>query len=137
VNGGDNKTIQLLSRRTSGEIQIESKGASIEILLQSPREYELSKHMHIPVEVDTSDMVLSPMPGALISYAVQEGDFVQIGQELCVLEAMKMQNIIRSPRAGVVAHCRVAVGSSLKADEVIIDFLPEDVEPKIKKDMAA
>lgn len=126
LNGGDVKTIQLLSERTTGEIGIEMKGASIEILLQSPREYELSKHMHPPKEVDTSDMVMSPMPGTLVSFAVKAGDSVQIGQELCVLEAMKMQNIIRSPRAGIIASCRVAVGSSLKADQVILDFVTDE-----------
>lgn len=126
LNGGDVKTIQLLSERTTGEIDIEMKGASMEILLQSPREYELSKHMHPPKEVDTSDMVLSPMPGTLVSFAVEPGDYVQIGQELCVLEAMKMQNIIRSPRAGIIASCRVAVGSSIKADQVILDFVTEE-----------
>lgn len=134
LNGGDVKTIQLLSALTTGEIQIEMKGASIEMLLQSPREYELSKHMHEPLEVDTSDMVLSPMPGTLLSYAVKVGDAVQDGQELCVLEAMKMQNIIRSPKAGVIANCRVPVGAILAADQVILDFeVDEESTPDEKK----
>ena len=51
--------------------------------------------MKEPPVVDTSSMVLSPMPGKLISYAVEEGDTVELGQELCVVEAMKMQNILR------------------------------------------
>ncbi|KAI2497559.1 CoA carboxylase [Fragilaria crotonensis] len=138
LNGGDVKTIQTLSSSTTGEIQIEMKGASIEMLLQSPREYELSKHMHEPLVVDTSDMVLSPMPGTLISIAVQPGDSVQIGQELCVLEAMKMQNIIRSPRTGVIATCRVPVGATLAADQVILDFeVEQDPSPTEEKKMAA
>lgn len=83
--------------------------------------------MHEPLEVDTSDVVLSPMPGTLLSYAVEVGDAVQDGQELCVLEAMKMQNIIRSPKAGVIAKLRVSVGSILAADQVILDF---EVDPE-------
>ena len=138
LNGGDVKTIQLLSTSTTGEIQIEMKGASIEMLLQSPREFELSKHMHEPLIVDTSDMVLSPMPGTLITIAVQPGDSVQIGQELCVLEAMKMQNIIRSPRTGIIAACRVPVGSTLAADQVIMDFeVDQEPSPVEEKIMAA
>jgi propionyl-CoA carboxylase alpha chain len=138
LNGGETKTIQMLSELTTGEINIEMKGASMEILLQSPREYELSKHMHPPKEVDTSDMVLSPMPGSLVSYAVKAGDHVEIGQELCVLEAMKMQNIIRSPRAGTIAACRVSVGSSLAADEVILDFeLDQETAPGKDEKVAA
>ena len=66
-------------------------GADKQCLVQSPREYELSKHMLPPKVVDTSDFVLSPMPGTLISFSVKEGDQVEVGQELCIVEAMKMQ----------------------------------------------
>jgi propionyl-CoA carboxylase alpha chain len=101
-------------------------GADMPCLLQSEREYELSKYMHIPKEVDTSNVVMSPMPGTLISYAVKEGDSVEIGQELCIVEAMKMQNIIRAPRQGVIGKCRVDANSSLRADEIILEFAEEE-----------
>lgn len=110
----------------TGEIKVQMYGADMPVLLQSPREYELSKHMHEPVAVDTSSMVISPMPGTLIKMTVEEGDHVEIGQELCIVEAMKMQNIIRSPRAGMIGKCCVAEGASLRADELIIEFAPED-----------
>jgi len=118
-------SLQVIKEGQHGLLSIQMKGANMDVLVQAPREYELSLHMHEPSIVDTSDMVLSPMPGALISYAVQEGDHVEMGQELCIVEAMKMQNIIRSPRAGTISKCRVEVGSSLKADEIIIDLVPE------------
>jgi propionyl-CoA carboxylase alpha chain len=51
---------------------------------------------------------------------------VEIGQELCIVEAMKMQNIIRSPRAGKIGKCHCKEGSSLRADEIIIEFAAED-----------
>ena len=51
---------------------------------------------------------------------------MEIGQELCIVEAMKMQNIIRSPRAGKVRKVCCKVGSSLRADETIIEFAEED-----------
>ena len=92
-------------------------------LVQSPREYELSKYMRPPIIEDTSDLVMSPMPGTLISFAgVQEGDHVVTGQELCVVEAMKMQNIIRSPREGIIAKLNVETGAALVTDQVIIEF---------------
>lgn len=128
LDGGKNKTVQMLSSKATGDMYVQMMGADVNILIQSPLEHELSAHMHPPREVDTSDMVLSPMPGTLINYAVEEGDVVEIGQELVVVEAMKMQNIIRSPRAGTIGTCRVAVGSSLKADEVILDFVVADEE---------
>ena len=81
----------------------------------------MSKHMKEPPIRDTSGLVLSPMPGTLMSYAVEEGEHVEAGQEICIVEAMKMQNVIRSPRAGVVA-LQKSVGSSLRADEIIAEF---------------
>jgi propionyl-CoA carboxylase alpha chain len=84
--------------------------------------------MHVPKIVDTSDFVMSPMPGTLISFAVEEGDHVEIGQELCIVEAMKMQNIVRAPRAGTIGKIKIKKGASLQADDVIVEFAEEPVE---------
>ena len=67
-------------------------------------------------------MLLSPMPGKLISYAVEAGDKVELGQELCVVEAMKMQNVQRSERRGTIKSINCEVGDSLKVDQVILEF---------------
>jgi len=61
----------------------------------------------------------------LLFFCDQTGDRVELGQELCVVEAMKMQNIIRAPRTGVIATCRLEAGASLMADDVILDLEPE------------
>ena len=119
-------TVQVLGENVTGEIKVQMYGADMPVLLQSPREYELSKYMHEPVAMDTSAFVLSPMPGQLIKMTVEEGDHVEIGQELCIVEAMKMQNIIRSPRTGMIGKCFAKEGSSLRADEKIIEFAAED-----------
>jgi len=122
---GKTRDIQVLGEVTTGEIRMQMCGANLHVLIQSPREFELSTHMQEPIPADTSDSVLSPMPGTLISYAVAEGDTVQEGQELCIVEAMKMQNIVRASRPGKIASCRVEVGSSLQSDEIIIEFEPK------------
>jgi propionyl-CoA carboxylase alpha chain len=120
---GHAQTIQVLTQEASGEISMQMHGAEYQVLLQSPREYQLShQYMHVPVPTDTSNMVLSPMPGLLISYAVDVGDVVVDGQELCIVESMKMQNMIRSPRSGTIATCAAAVGASLAVDQVILTF---------------
>ena len=119
---GHLRSIQVLKERTTGELQVQMYGALHDVLLQTPREYVLSKYMHAPLDVDTSDMLLSPMPGTLVSYAISEGDNVVTGQELCVVEAMKMQNIIRSPRSGTIGALKVKVGNSLRSDELILEF---------------
>jgi propionyl-CoA carboxylase alpha chain len=69
--GGKLVTVQVLGEDVTGEIKIQMYGADIPVLLQSRREYELSKHMHVPKIVDTSSMVMSPMPGALIKVSVE------------------------------------------------------------------
>jgi glutaconyl-CoA/methylmalonyl-CoA decarboxylase subunit gamma len=64
----------------------------------------------------------APIPGVIVSIAVQPEDEVAIGQELCVLEAMKMKNSIRSTRAGVIAAIGVSVGQHVKHHDVLIEF---------------
>ncbi len=98
-------------------------GADVDVLVMSRAEYELARLMKEPIPKDFGNFVLSPMPGTLISFAVKEGDVVEMGQELCVVEAMKMQNVIRSHKAGaVVSKLHGEVGASLRADEILIEF---------------
>lgn len=98
------------------------------VLVQPLREFELSRHMHVPAKLDLTDIVQSPMPGTIVSYAVKEGDIVEVGQELCIIEAMKMQNILRSPRSGVIESCQVSAGSSVARDQVVVKLVPEEKE---------
>jgi propionyl-CoA carboxylase alpha chain len=71
---------------------------------------------------DLSRMLLSPMPGLLVSVAVSEGEEVKVGQELAVVEAMKMENVLRAERDGRVARVHVAAGASLTVDQTILEF---------------
>ena len=118
---------QVIKETVIGEIHVQMYGANMPVVVQSLREFELSKHMKEPPKLDTSDIIPSPMPGTVVSFAVAEGDSVEVGQELCIVEAMKMQNIIRSPRSGIIASLDVTAGSSVAADQVIVRLEP-DVE---------
>jgi biotin carboxyl carrier protein len=69
-----------------------------------------------------ADLVAAPMPGDIVKICVKAGDPVSIGQELLVLEAMKMKNVIRSPQAGKVSSVEVSVGESVKYGEPLIRF---------------
>lgn len=70
--------------------------------VDSPLQARLQEHMPVKTAVDTSKMLLSPMPGKLVSIAVKVGDKVAPGQELVVVEAMKMQNVLKSHVGAVV-----------------------------------
>ena len=74
------------------------------------------------VKIDTTKSILSPMPGAVVSVAVQPGDTVVDGQELCIIEAMKMQNILKSERDGKIKSVNVKAGDSVAVDELLIEF---------------
>ena len=71
---------------------------------------------------DTSKLILSPMPGLVVTLDVIPGQAVQAGQAVAVVEAMKMQNIIRAERDGIVKAVGAKAGDSVAADEVLVEF---------------
>lgn len=83
---------------------------------------ELDARMPEKVPPDLSRFVLSPMPGLLISIAVEEGTPVRAGEEIAVVEAMKMENVLRAAADGVVKTLHAAPGDSLAVDQAIIEF---------------
>ncbi|HEV2080082.1 MAG TPA: acetyl/propionyl/methylcrotonyl-CoA carboxylase subunit alpha [Allosphingosinicella sp.] len=83
---------------------------------------ELSRHMIEKVPPDLSKYLLCPMPGLLTALHVGEGEKVEAGQPLAVVEAMKMENILRAEKAGVVKKLDAKPGDSLAVDAVILEF---------------
>lgn len=73
-------------------------------------------------KLDLTRMVLSPMPGTVVSVNVKEGDAVAQGSEVAVVEAMKMQNVLRAPRAGKIKKVHVKAGQSVHGEEIMIEF---------------
>jgi propionyl-CoA carboxylase alpha chain len=71
---------------------------------------------------DVGNAIRAPIPGVILSIAVREGTEVAIGQDLCILEAMKMKNSIRSPRKGVIAKVHALVGQSVQHHEILMEF---------------
>ena len=72
--------------------------------------------------LDTSRLLLSPMPGLLVSIHVAEGEEVKAGQPLAVIDAMKMENQLRAERDGRIAKIHAGAGDSLVVDQVILEF---------------
>lgn len=98
------------------------KGTNFKLRVLSERNAELYEHMPLPVEVDTSKMVLTPMPGKIVSVNVEVGDKVFPGMEVCVIEAMKMQNAIRAVGDSVVKAIHISTGQTVETDAVLIEF---------------
>jgi propionyl-CoA carboxylase alpha subunit len=88
----------------------------------SPRAAELLALMPEKKTADTSRLLLSPMPGLLSSIAVAQGQEVKAGEALAIVEAMKMENVLRAERDGRIAKICAKPGDSLAVDEVILEF---------------
>jgi propionyl-CoA carboxylase alpha chain len=101
---------------------IRHRACSQPVLVLTPRSAELHEKLPPKKAADTSKMVLSPMPGLVVSIDVAQGQEVKTGEVVAVLEAMKMQNIIRAERDGVVKAVGVKSGDSVAADEVLVEF---------------
>ena len=97
-------------------------GSRLDALLLDPRVARLGVHMPVKEPADTSKFLLSPMPGLLVSLAVAAGQEVKAGEELAVVEAMKMENVLRAERDGVIAAVRAQPGDSLAVGQAILAF---------------
>lgn len=121
--GGEAVTAQLFKVRDLGyDLQYHGTVFSVDVL--TPLEAELSAFMKEPVKRDTANFVMSPMAGTLISVAVKKGDRVVVGQEIAIVEAMKMQNILRATRDGIVKEVKVEAGKPLQLEEIIVELEP-------------
>ena len=98
------------------------RGADLKVHVQTPRQKALAGLMLEKAPPDTSKYLLCPMPGLVVKIAVEEGQEVQEGQALATVEAMKMENILKAERKGVVKTIKASAGASLKVDDVIMEF---------------
>ena len=105
-----------------GGFRIRFRGADIKVHVRTPRQAELADLMPEKLPPDTSKMLLCPMPGLIVKIDVTEGEEVQEGQALCTVEAMKMENILRAEKKGIVTKINAGPGDSLAVDEVIMEF---------------
>lgn len=116
------RAVQFEGMSNRNGFKLRMYGSQQEILVQSKRAHKLSQYMLAPEVKDVSKFLLCPMPGTLISLSVQEGQVVEAGQQLAVVEAMKMQNILRAEKTAKVSSIKSKAGSHLKVDQVILEF---------------
>ena len=116
-------TLQVLQlSAASNKLQLITRGTAFTLRTHTPLQHALQAYMPIHAPVDTSKQVLSPMPGVVFSVKVAEGDEVSAGQEVCVVEAMKMQNALRAAGSGRVKKVLVQQGQTVSADQVLIEL---------------
>ena len=118
----DGKAIAAQIDTVSPRLTVIHKGCEVDMLVVSRRTAELFVHMPEKVVADTSKMLLSPMPGLLVSLAVEAGQSVKAGEPLAVVEAMKMENILKAEKDCVVKSVAATAGESLTVDQLIVEF---------------
>ncbi|MGF1632037.1 MAG: acetyl-CoA carboxylase biotin carboxylase subunit [Kiloniellaceae bacterium] len=118
----DGRPVTLQADRRGPAIRLSYAGADIEALVLTPLAAKLAARMPVKEPPDLSRFLLSPMPGLLMSLIVEEGQLVKAGEELAVVEAMKMENVLRAERDGKVAKIHAGPGESLAVDQAILEF---------------
>jgi len=97
-------------------------GASSEVRVYTRREAELAALMPERLEADTGKQLLCPMPGLVKAISVSVGQDIKAGEPLCIVEAMKMENVLRAERDGTISKIHAKEGDSLAVDAVIMEF---------------
>ena len=118
--GGRQRTVQV--KRNGRRWVLTTRGATHKVQVLDPHVAELSVHMIEKAPPDLSRLLLAPMPGLLTRLDIKVGDYVEPGQPVAVMEAMKMENILRAPKAAKVKATPAKAGDSLAVDQVIVEF---------------
>jgi len=118
----DGKAIAVQVRPILNGVALVHAGTATEARVYTRREAELAALMPEKVAADTSKQLLCPMPGLVKAIAVAEGQEVKAGETLAIVEAMKMENVLKAERDGTVAKIHAKEGDSLAVDAVILEF---------------
>jgi propionyl-CoA carboxylase alpha chain len=118
----DGHTVNLLVRTVPNGVTLAYRGIATTVHVYTRREAELAALMPVKVAADTGKKLTCPMPGLVKSIAVSVGQEVKAGEALCVVEAMKMENVLRAERDGKVKTIAAKAGDSLAVDAVIMEF---------------
>jgi propionyl-CoA carboxylase alpha chain len=109
-------------KTVTGGFAIRYRGTDFTMKVMAPRVADLMVLMPVKIPPDMSKFLLCPMPGVVVGLDVGEGDMVEDGQALAVVEAMKMENVLRATKRARVSKIHADVGSILAVDEVILEF---------------
>ncbi|XP_033956750.1 propionyl-CoA carboxylase alpha chain, mitochondrial [Pseudochaenichthys georgianus] len=119
---GTHRMLQCLSRDASGRIDLQYKGTSFKIRVLSKLAAKLNSYMPEKVPEDTSSLLRSPMPGTVVAVSVKPGDTVAEGQEICVIEAMKMQNSLTAARGAKVKSVHCKAGETVGEGDLLVEL---------------
>ena len=111
------ESFEVRVERVGAELRAIANGREYKIAIRDPREWNRDRAGS--AEAEGRQQVTAPMPGKIVRILVAAGDQVQVGQGLMVVEAMKMQNEIRTPKSGTIERLSVTEGETVNAGEVV------------------
>ena len=109
-------------KRVADGWDIRTRATKARVRVMTPRIADLYARLPEKVAADTSKLVLSPMPGLVVAIAVVPGQAVKTGETVAIIEAMKMQNILKAEHDGVVKTVGAKAGDPVAADDVLVEF---------------
>ena len=119
---GNTQVLQLFDYSFTGKMKLQYLGTIFNLNVMPTRTAELKKHVREVTSRVSAGQIIAPMPGVIKNISVNVGDMVAEGQELCVLEAMKMQNSLNSSKAGKVKKINCTLGETVSEDAVLIEL---------------
>ena len=117
-----NETVSVQVRPIANGVTLSFRGIQAPVYVYTAREFELAALMLVKAAADMSKYLLCPMPGLVKAVHVVEGQDVKAGDSLAMVEAMKMENILKAERDGKVKKVSAKAGDSLAVDAVILEF---------------
>jgi propionyl-CoA carboxylase alpha chain len=118
----DGAPVAMHVRAIPNGFELAYRGHEVKAFVYTEREARYARLMPAKTLSDSGKAVRSPMPGLVVSIAVSQGHEVKTGETLAVIEAMKMENILRAERDGIIKTIAVKPGDSVAADAVIMEF---------------
>jgi propionyl-CoA carboxylase alpha chain len=122
VEDEEGETLHVRIAKTRTGFRLTTRGAAHAVRVLPARAAPYAQHLIEKVPPDLSKFLIAPMPGLLVRLDVAEGDKVEAGQPLAVVEAMKMENILRVAKTGTVKAISAKTGDSLAVDAVILEL---------------
>jgi propionyl-CoA carboxylase alpha chain len=118
----DGHSLAMQVRPIPNGFRLAHQGFEVAVNVFTETEATAARLMPVGAKADTGKKLLCPMPGLVVSIAVAEGQEVKAGETLAVVEAMKMQNVLRAERDGTVKKIHAAAGATLAVDALILEF---------------
>jgi propionyl-CoA carboxylase alpha chain len=118
----DGRSVAMQVRPVPNGFRLAHQGFEVAVQVFTEAEATAARLMPVASAADTGKKLLCPMPGLVVSIAVAEGQEVKAGETLAVVEAMKMQNVLRAERDGIVKKIHATAGATLAVDALIMEF---------------